>query len=281
MKTYHRPDESLVMALRIGTAIGRGIRRTLNPMGGLLMVLSFVYVLVLVGAANTLVAAGLPPAVRDQAGIGLTLPVPTAVAAAVVPVTVVFGLVIFLAATRAFTRRPAEAGAISADLFTRRIVRALVSAIGANVVVSVSVLIGFVLFVVPGLFLSVSFVFVVFAIGVEDARAIEAMRRSWSIARGNRWRLLALVLITGVGTGLFGSIGSLVSVVDPVLGQVVSLVLTAPVAVFSYGVIADAYVQLRDGSSGGDGGSSHEAEDGRGAPAEGSETDVGFDFGGE
>ena len=267
------------MALRIGTAIGRGIRRTMNPMGGLLMVLSFVYVVVLVGAVNTLVATGMPPAVREQAGVGLTFPVPTAVAAAIVPVSIVFGLVVVLAATRSFTRGPAETGAIAAGPFTRRIGRALVSMIGANVVVSVSVLVGFVLFVVPGLFLSVSFVFVVFAIGVEDARAIEAMRRSWSIARGNRWRLLAIVLITGVGTGLFASVGSLVSVVDPVLGQLVSLLLTAPLAVFSYGVFADAYVQLRDDSA--DAAGSTESGSGSTEEPEEPEAAGGFEFGGE
>lgn len=157
-----------------------------------------------------------------------------------------FGMVIFLAATRAFTQEAPNRGQISAALFTRRIAPALVSAIIANVIVSLAVMIGFVLLIVPGLFLAVSFTFVVFAIGVEDAGPIEALQRSWELASGNRWRLLALVIIVGVATGLLGSVGSLISIANQPIGQVVSLLITAPLGVLSYGVLADAYVQLSE-----------------------------------
>lgn len=216
------------------------------------MVLTLLYTLVFVGAINTLVAAALPVELRDQAQLGLTFPMPAAAAGLLVVAGFVFGTVVFLAATRALSRDPAERASLSADLFTRRMGRAVVSAIGANVVVSVAVLVGFVFLVIPGVFLAVSFVFVAFAIGVEDERALDALRRSWGLASGNRWRLLALGIVVGVGTGLLGGVGSLVSVVNPTAGQILSLVVAAPASILGYGILADAYVQLRD---------AHEAED--------------------
>lgn len=237
------------MALHIGRAIGRGSHRALNATGLLLAALTLGYVLAFTAAVNTLVTAALPPSVREQARIGLVLPASPQVAGIVMVVSMLFGMVIYVAATRAFTRDPAERGRLSSDIFTRRIGRALLSAVGANIVVSLAVTVGMVLLFVPGLFLSVSFVFVFFAIGVEDARAVDALRRSWELASGNRWRLLALVLIIGIGLGLLASVGSLVSVADPSLGQAVSLVITAPLAVISYGIVADAYDQLRSSSA--------------------------------
>lgn len=234
------------MALQLGRAIGRGIRRTLNPAGIVLMILTFSHMVMFVGAVNTLVASLLPQQVRDQAQFGFTFPIAGTTAGILVLVAFLFGMVIFLAATRAFTRDSHSRGRVSAALFTRRIAPALVSAIIANVIVSLAVMIGFVLLIVPGLFLAVSFTFVVFAIGVEDAGPIEALRRSWELTSGNRWRLFALVLIVGVATGLLGSVGSLVSIVNQPIGQVVSLLITAPLGVLSYGVLADAYVQLSD-----------------------------------
>jgi len=232
------------MTLRFGRAIAGGIRRALTPAGVALMLLTACYTAVFVGAVNSFVVAALPPSVRDQAGVGLTFPLSQTAAGSLAVASLVFGMVVVLAAARAFTD---DGGRGFGDYFTRRMGRALVSAIGANLVVSVAVMGGFILLIVPGLYLAVSFTFVVFVIAVEDARAIPALRRSWSLANGNRWRLLAIVLVIGVVTGLVGSVGSLVSLVDPTAGQVVSLVVTAPFSVLGYGVLADAFEQVRDG----------------------------------
>jgi hypothetical protein len=242
--------ESGGMALRIGRAIRGGVERTLNPTGLALMVATAGYTLVLAGSVNSVVEASLPPEVREQAEIGLTFPLSPAAAGALAVVSVLFGTALFLGAARTFTRDAHERSSFTADPFTRRIGRALVSAVGANLVVVVAVMVGFVLLVVPGLFLAVSFVFVVFAIAVEDARALEALRRSWELASGNRLRLFALVLVIGVASGLLGGVGSVVAVESPLVGQVVSVVLSTPVTVVGYGVVADAYVQLREGTDG-------------------------------
>ncbi|MFC7020845.1 MULTISPECIES: hypothetical protein [Haloarcula] len=238
------------MALQIGRAISNGVRRSLSPVGIALMALTAVYVLLFTSSVNTIVADQLPPGVQQQGQIGLTLPLPSAVAGALAFAAIVFGMVIYIAAARAFTREGPDSGTVTGSLFTRRIGRALLSAVGANIVISIATFIGFLLLVIPGIFLMVSFAFALFVIAVEDARLVASLRRSWGIARGNRWRLAALLLVVGVVTGLISSLGSLASFVSPTLGQLVSLVVTTPLVIVSFAIIAEAYLQLRDEESG-------------------------------
>lgn len=244
MKVYQLGLVREVMALHIGQAIGNGIRRTLNPIGFVLMTLTFLYTLVFLGATNTIASTLIPANVQEQASIGVTFPVSMQVAGLLLLAGMLLGTVLIIAATRAFTRTPWTRGNISIDLFTRRIVRAVISVLIANIIVSLLVIIGFVLLIIPGLFLLVSFTFVLFAIGVEDTGPIGALRRSWQLTTGHRWRVFALVLIVGVGTSVLTSIGSVVSLVDPATGQIVTLLIAAVLGMMSYGILADAYIQL-------------------------------------
>ena len=243
------------MSLQIGDAIGDGVRRAFTYSGGVLMVLVFGYQLLFVGSVNRITAAFLPAEAQAAGGLGLVLPVPVAVAGGLVAVGFILGTALYLAATRALTRRRSELGSLPSELFTRRIGRATLSALGANLVVSTAVMVGFVFLVVPGLFAALSFLFVVFAVGVEDERAIGAMRRSWELASGDRWPLLGLLIIVAVVTGVGSALGSALSLVDPVAAQVASLALSSVFAVVGYGILADAYLQLSEENPGGpDGG---------------------------
>lgn len=234
------------MTLRIGDAIGGGARRAFTRSGGVLMVLLFGYTMVFVGAVNRLFIGVLPAEVRESGEIGFALPVPPAVAAGIVGLGLLFGIVLYLAATRVLTRDPEALSSLPPGLFTRRIGRATVSTIGASVVTQLAIAVGFVLLVVPGIFLAVSFMFVVFAIGVEDRRAIDSLERSWHLASGNRWGLFALLLVVVVIAGIGGAIGSVISFVAPSAGTVASLALTSVLSIVSYGIFAEAYLQLRD-----------------------------------
>jgi hypothetical protein len=242
------------MSLQIGDAIGDGIRRSLTYSGGVLMVLTFVYQLVFLGAVNTIFLGMLPPEVEGSGQIGLTLPIPVAAAGVLAVLGLAFGAVFYIAGTRALTRDQSELDSLPSEVFTRRIGRAFISAVGANIVVSIAITIGFVLFIVPGVYLMISFLFVIFAIGVEDERATDALRRSWELASGNRWSLLALGLIVGIVTTVGSGIGSVFSVISPVAGQVASLALTSVFAIVSYGILADAYLQVRGEKPGRGGG---------------------------
>jgi hypothetical protein len=239
------------MALQIGRAISNGVRRSVSPVGIALMVLTFLYVGIFTSSVNTIVAGALPSEIQQEAQIGLTLPLSSVVAAGLALASLLFGMAIYIAAARAFTRQGSDSGTVTGSLFTRRIGWALLTAVGANIVVGIATFLGFVLLVIPGIFLMVSFAFVVFAIAVEDRRLIDSLRRSWALSRGNRWRLAGLLLLVGVVTGLVSSIGSLATFVSPGIGQLVTFLVTAPLAILGYGIIADAYLQLRDEQSSG------------------------------
>jgi uncharacterized membrane protein len=118
-----------------------------------------------------------------------------------------------------------------------------------SVVLGVAIPVGFVLLFVPGLFLVVTFQFTVFVVAVEDTGPIEAFRRSWELASGNRWRLLALVVLFGVIGAIGGVVGTLLAFVSPAVGQLASLVINSVVVILTYGIIAESFVQLRSGSA--------------------------------
>ncbi|WP_159711737.1 glycerophosphoryl diester phosphodiesterase membrane domain-containing protein [Geminicoccus flavidas] len=84
---------------------------------------------------------------------------------------------------------------------------------GASLLVSIGVLIGFVLFVVPGLWLATLWIVAVPAAIVEDLPPLSAVRRSSQLTRGNRWPALVLVILSvAVGTGLGLLLALLISI---------------------------------------------------------------------
>jgi hypothetical protein len=236
------------MALQIGRALARGARRGVSLSGIAVLALTGLYQVAFVGAVNTLVADLLPAEVRpsDVEAIGFTLPVSTDAAAALAVASLLVGVGVFLVAARLLARDLPALSTLPASAFTRRLGRALASAVVVSVVLSIAIPIGLVLFVVPGLFLAVSLQFAVFAIAVEDAGPIGALRRSWALASGNRWRLFALIVVLAVAGGVSGAIGSVFSFVDPLAGQLASLAVNSVFVVLTYGILADAFLQLRD-----------------------------------
>ena len=232
------------MSLQIADAIGDGARRAFTYSGGVLMLLMFGYQLLFAGATNTITASFLPAAARGAADPGLTLPISVGAAGALAVTGLVAGSVLFVVSVRALTRPQSELGALPSELFARRISRATLSTLGANLVVGIAVVVGFIFLVVPGVFLALSFLFVVFAIGVEDERAVDAMRRSWALASGDRWPLLGILVVVAVVTSVGSGLGGALSTVSPAAGQVASIALSSVLTVVGYGILADAYLQL-------------------------------------
>ncbi|GAB3322895.1 hypothetical protein [Haloplanus salinarum] len=234
------------MALRLGQAVGRGARRALSISGIVALVLTIGYQIVFVGSLNTLVVDQLPPSVQPgDVTIGFTLPLSTDVAAALGVLALLLGVGVFLVTARLLSRDLSALATLPGALFTRRIAPAFLSALVVSVVLAVAIPLGFALLFVPGLFLTVSLQFALFAVAVEDSGPIDALRRSWALASGNRWRLLALVVLFGVLGGIGGLVGSLFSFVSPSVGQLASLAVNSVLVVLMYGILADAFVQLR------------------------------------
>jgi len=237
------------MSLSIGQALGRGTRRTLSVSGVVLFVAILVYQIVLVGTVNTVIVNSLPPNVStaDVGSVGFSFPIPTGVAAVVGIGSILFGTAAFLVATRLLSRDLSALGSIPPSLLGYRFVRAFLSTIVVSLVLAVVIPIGLVFLLVPGLFLAVSFQFAIFAVGVEDCGPVAALRRSWELATGNRWRLFGLLALITVVAVVASIPGTAVSLVDPTAGQLVSLFVNSVVAIVMYGIIADAFVQLREG----------------------------------
>ena len=245
------------MGVQIGQALGRGTRRTLSASGIVLLVSMLVYQFAMVGAVNTLIANSLPAEVASEASatgaVGFTFPVSTAVAAAITAAAVVFGAAVFFVATRLLARDLSALGSIPLSLVSHRFGWAFLSTLAVSLVLSIVIPIGLVMLLVPGIFLAVSFQFALFAIGVEDCGPIAALRRSWELATGNRWRLFGLLLLVFVIGAVMSVAGTVVSLVDPTAGQLLSVVLNSVVVVVTYGILADAFVQLREESTAGSG----------------------------
>ncbi len=237
------------MTLQLGRAISDGIDRILTPTGGILLVVFLSFQLLTQASINTAIISLFPdgPAGEMEAALGLTLPVSGTTAGGLFVGTVVLSSAFFVVLSRALTRPTAALSSFPSDLYTRRMGRSTLSMFVGGLVVGIAIMIGSVLLVFPGIFLAVSFLFFTFAVGVEDRGILGALKRSWGLSRGNRLRLAALVIVAGV----IGSVGGLVGTVfdlasSATAGELIVNTLNSVVFVLLYGVIASAYLQLRD-----------------------------------
>jgi len=66
---------------------------------------------------------------------------------------------------------------------------------GASILIAIGVGIGFLLLIIPGLILLVSWALAVPAIVVEDLGATEGIGRSWKLVSGRRWSILGVFIV--------------------------------------------------------------------------------------
>jgi hypothetical protein len=109
------------------------------------------------------------------------------------------------------------------------------------VLVGLTVVVGFLLLIIPGIiflvFLSVS----VPALVIENRRGTEAMKRSWNLVSGSFWHALVVLLVAAIITGivssilrLFGGDNWFVGWIFTAIAQIVTAPYTALVAVVLY-----------------------------------------------
>ena len=94
----------------------------------------------------------------------------------------------------------------SAAAALRRIIPIVVVTVVAAVLISI----GFVLILVPGIFLATSFAVATPALMIERVGPIESLKRSWSLATGERWRIfgagLSMIIISIIVFGIIAAI---------------------------------------------------------------------------
>ncbi|HEY6568524.1 MAG TPA: glycerophosphoryl diester phosphodiesterase membrane domain-containing protein [Actinomycetota bacterium] len=85
------------------------------------------------------------------------------------------------------------------------------SVILISILVGLAVAVGFIFFILPGIFLAVMFAVAIPALVIENRRGTEAMGRSWNLVKGHFWHALVVILvaglITGIVSGIIGAIG--------------------------------------------------------------------------
>lgn len=234
------------MTLRLTTAIPDGIARVFTTTGGILFAALLAYMALFTTALNTAIAALLPPEAVNEV-VGLTLPIPGTVAGLLVLGSYVLLAAYFVVLARALTRPRSELSTFPREIITRRLGVATLWMLLGGIVVGLSVMVGLVLFILPGLFLAASFFFFIFAVGVEDRGPLESLRRSWGLSRGNRIRLIVLVIVIGILGGVIGGVGAVFEAAgEPVIADVVSIVVNSVVFVFMYGIMAAVYAEVTE-----------------------------------
>lgn len=236
------------MSLQLSTAFTDGLRRVVTKTGGIVFGLYLVFQTVNTVLINTASAAILPAQAAGE--FGLTVPLPAAVAGGLLLGSYLVLAILFVVIARAFARPLRELSTFPSDLYSRRIGRATLSMIGASIIVFISVTVGFVFLIVPGVFLSLCFLLYWYAVAVEDRGAIESLRRSWDLSRGNRLKLLfvfGVLAALGVVTGIIGSVAELAGV--PAVGDIVVIIVASLMGLVYQGILASTYLQLVDAGS--------------------------------
>lgn len=241
------PSQESLMSLQLGRAFGGGVKRSLSRSGLLAFVLITLYQFGVVGAINTIIVRAVPSRYTPQVleSVGFVFPLSTRMAIGLGAASLLIGAWVFVVTTRLLARPIDLVSSIPSSAFTRRLVLGVLSALLVSLVLSVVIPLGFILLFVPGIFLLVSLQFAIFAVGVEDQGPLSALSRSWNLARGNRWKLLILVLVIAVLGGLVGIMTSVVTYIDPLAGQLLSIATMSVVLLLTYGILADAFVQIR------------------------------------
>lgn len=117
-----------------------------------------------------------------------------------------------------------------------------------SILVSLSILVGFILLIIPAILFFVWFTFSYYVLINENISGIDAMKRSKALVSGRWWavfgRLVALMLlglIMGLAFGFIGSLGSMF--VSEVFFGIVNLILNAILAPIS---VAYLYLLYKD-----------------------------------
>jgi hypothetical protein len=244
------------MSLDIPAALEDGLSRLPTRVAGLLLVAYLA-----IGAISTVTAQTLSFAVMDALresfpdaaapsttpGTGseaLALDVGLPVAVVLFLVQIVLAQVVGVVGIRTFV---SEARRTFPTGMMRHLPWVVLNALVAGFVVNVLIGLGFILLIVPGIYLAVALYFVQFEVIVEKRNAIDALRTGWELTKGDRLRVFLLLLIvfaigmaSAVPSVALGFVG-----VPTVAVVAASVVVGAVAGLIGVAIGARAYVQLK------------------------------------
>ena len=118
----------------------------------------------------------------------------------------------------------------------------------AGILAALGITVGFILLIVPGLFLLTIWSLIIPVIVLEGTRTMDSFGRSRELTRGNRWGVFGRILVTLLIVGVAGAIVAgvtraiLPEQIDEYVANVVSSSLTAPYAALVWTLM---YYRLR------------------------------------
>src|SRR3712207_916802 len=132
------------------------------------------------------------------------------------------------------------------DGLLRSVTPVLGALVWAGVMGALGILVGFILFIVPGLVLLTLWALIAPVIVIERRQATESFGRSRELVRGNGWRVFGVIVVLFIIQGLVGTLFQAVGQsaggdVGNGVGQLVANVLVAPLTALAASVM---YFQL-------------------------------------
>lgn len=128
-----------------------------------------------------------------------------------------------------------------------------INGIIGGIVFGILVVIGLILLIIPGIYLIVALAFFLIFIALEDDNFLEALQSSWGLTKGRRlsvFLLFVALFVIQIIVAIVGGIASgILGAVVPQLGAILNVAVGAAFTVFSFGVLVDAYTQLREDKS--------------------------------
>ncbi len=148
-------------------------------------------------------------------GIVAVLVVPFGLIAALVGTTELFGTLVLVAIVEGLVIQPLIEAAMAkaaADVYLDRevevgatygyVVPLLGSVLWVIILVALAVFGGVFLLLVGAIFFAVRFYFAVVVVVVEGERGTEALRRSWRLVKGSTWRVLGIIIVVLIISGI-------------------------------------------------------------------------------
>jgi len=242
------------MPIDIGDVVRRGYERTVARNG-----LLFAAILFVVSVLDAMFSPGsergsMPPGGAEMPGMPpvseiatgappVSLGLSPAVAGILSLLLGLVSLVVTIGAIRTFVTDETET--LPREHFTEDLLWPAANLLVGGVVFGIAVAIGFVLLVIPGLFLLVSLLFWEVFVAVEGDNFVEGFRHSWDLTGGRRLRLFALGVVVVLLALVVSVVFAIPGVVLPsVLGFLIEQVGSALVGVFVLATIAETYDRL-------------------------------------
>ena len=244
------------MTFDIGTAVNRtfgpAFRNPLTFFGiaALLVALSFALSFAVTGGA--LLAAGVGTGLTAGFGVGVLVALLVGIA-----VNAIAQGALIHAALEAYRGRP-----VSIPAALRGALPHFLPLVAINILLALGIGLGFVLLIIPGLFLLVKWSASVPARVSEGRGIIESFKRSWSLTEGAWWPIFGFIVLLAIGSLILSLVVSLplstLAATNPagagfgVSAVVAQLIVSTVQTVFGATAIAAIYYGLRQAKEGGD-----------------------------